>query len=394
MSPAASVNLADPGLLEAYITSASLGLLAQSYSNLLAAQQQLELSQVDSGIAVKIEAYQRQMNGQARYYQQETLPGLIHLFTYGSNFYALVSAFNRLLAGASDADVLGNPKTWADQVDAIADQAASYQLSAKGLDVRFRATQSLLAPLMQNYDQTVGALEKELSTEAKSQSALIDTLNKQIAANIQSIVDEGGKAGEGVSQLGRGIVTALQIGQTPSKDKDKSSNKGATAAKPKTGKSEAPSSKPSGGGDKGKTLDQQTEYLISAIDTIRSGVSGSSQAVRDLRANNEKLGQAYQDLAATQGLLAVAKSVQAQNELFADTYASLTKQVATLPQLWQQVTNAFQAAVPVVAGVSNVDALRSLKRTVALAAQSWQQVSDQIDSIKQSYAGNGALPNN
>ena len=77
----------------------SPALLNQSYANLLLMQQSLARSELDSSLAVKIEAYQAQMLNQARYYQQDNLPGLIHLMSYGSNFYALVAAFNRLPAG-------------------------------------------------------------------------------------------------------------------------------------------------------------------------------------------------------------------------------------------------------------------------------------------------------
>lgn len=81
-------------------------LLNQTYANLLLMQQSLANSEIDSTLAVKIEAYQAQMMNQARYYQQTNLSGLIHLLSNGSNFYALVAAFNRLLGQEDDAAVL------------------------------------------------------------------------------------------------------------------------------------------------------------------------------------------------------------------------------------------------------------------------------------------------
>ena len=119
--------------------------------------------------------------------------------------------------------------------------------------------------------------DQDLMADAKRQTEIIDALNQAIAANIQAIVDEGGKAGEGVNQLGRAIVTSLTLEQKPA-------DKG---AKPATSQEIA------------KETDQQTQYMISGLEALSSGIAGSSQAARELKTNTDKLAQAYQALAAT-----------------------------------------------------------------------------------------------
>ncbi|MHA2756200.1 hypothetical protein [Aeromonas dhakensis] len=370
MTTIATLDLGDQGLLAAYLSATSPALLNQTYANLLLMQQSLANSEIDSTLAVKIEAYQAQMMSQARYYQQTNLSGLIHLLSNGSNFYALVAAFNRLLGQEEDAAVLAGRARLAEQLTSLADQALSYRLNAQALNTRVQVAWGSLRPLMEQFNGVITQLEQDLMADAKRQTEIIDALNQAIAANIQAIVDEGGKAGEGVNQLGRAIVTSLTLEQKPA-DKE---------AKPATSQEIA------------KQTDQQTQYMVSGLKAISSGIAGSSLAARELKTNTDKLAEAYQALAATNTLLSVAKSVQAQNQLFVDTYSRVADAVTQLPAGWQKVADAYQGAVPVVADLNSPDDVRQLRRTVALNTQSWLLLAGQLDDIKTAYAGNGILP--
>ncbi|WP_432687766.1 hypothetical protein [Aeromonas hydrophila] len=370
MTTIATLDLGDQGLLAAYLSATSPALLNQTSANLLLMQQSLANSEIDSTLAVKIEAYQAQMMNQARYYQQTNLSGLIHLLSNGSNFYALVAAFNRLLGQEDDAAVLAGEARLGQQLTSLVDQAQSYRLNAQALNTLMQVAWSSLRPLMTQFNGVISQLEQDLMADVKRQTEIIDGLNKAIAANIQAIVDEGGKAGEGVNQLGRAIVTSLTLEQKPA-------DKG---AKPATSQEIA------------KETDQQTQYMISGLEALSSGIAGSSQAARELKTNTDKLAQAYQALAATNALLSVAKSVQAQNQLFVDTYSRVADTVTQLPAGWQKVADAYQGAVPVVTDLNSPDDVRQLRRTVALNTQSWQLLSSQVDDIKAAYAGNGILP--
>ncbi|MGL5127235.1 MAG: hypothetical protein ACRC7D_03500 [Aeromonas popoffii] len=367
MTTIATLDLGDQGLLAAYLSAASPALLNQSYANLLLMQQSLARSELDSSLAVKIEAYQAQMLNQARYYQQDNLPGFIHLMSHGSNFYALVAAFNRLLGQDDDAAMLAGRARLAEQLTSLADQAQSYRLMAQTLNTRFQIAWGSLRPLMDNFLGVITRLEQDLIADAQRQAKAIDALNQAIAANIQAIVDEGGKAGDGVGQLGRAIVTSLALEETP-------------AGKPAASQSSA------------KGSDQQTQYMISGIQALSSGIAGASLAAKELKANTQKLALAYQALAETNAILTVAKSVQAQNQLFVSTYETVALAITGLPLGWQKVADAYQSAVPLVADLNNSGDVRLLRRTLALNTQSWQQLSDQVSDIKAAYAGNGVLP--
>ena len=238
---------------------------------------------------------------------------------------------------------------------------------AQTLNTRVQVAWGSLRPLMDNFLGVITQLEQDLIADAQRQAKAIDALNQAIAANIQAIVDEGGKAGEGVSQLGHAIVTSLALEEKP-------------AAKPAASQGTA------------KGPDQQTQYMIAGIQALSSGIAGASLAAKELKANTQKLAQAYQALAETNAMLTVAKSVQAQNQLFVSTYETVARAITGLPSGWQKVADAYQSAVPIVADLSNDGDVRLLRRTLALDTQSWQQLSDQVNDIKTAYAGNGVLP--
>jgi hypothetical protein len=132
--------------------------------------------------------------------------------------------------------------------------------------------------------------------------------------------------------------------------------------------------------------------MISGIQALSSGIAGASLAAKELKANTQKLALAYQALAETNAILTVAKSVQAQNQLFVSTYETVALAITGLPLGWQKVADAYQSAVPLVADLNNSGDVRLLRRTLALNTQSWQQLSDQVSDIKAAYAGNGVLP--
>ncbi len=81
-----------------------------------------------------------------------------------------------------------------------------------------------------------------------------------------------------------------------------------------------------------KETDQQTQYMISGLKALSSGIAGSSQAARELKTNTDKLAQAYQALAATNTPLSVAKSVQAQTSCLSTPTTGLPTPLPSCPQ--------------------------------------------------------------
>lgn len=364
------IDLGDQDMLAVTLTSSNNGLLTQSYGNLLRQQQSVAGTGIDSGLAVKIAAYQGQMNHQAQYFQQSNLSGLINQITHASNFAALLGAFASGLP-QTDSALLDNAKLYAQQLSELANQAEDYQVGAQIIATQYQVAADSLQPLLKSYDQAIDQLINNLSSEAQQLSKDITALNQAIAANIQGIVDQGEKAGAGVRQLGLAILTTLTL-QNDKKLDDK------------------PDAKPVPAADKG--AGEQVEYMIAGINALSSGIAGSSQAAKDLRSNNDKLAQAYMALAKTNSMITVAKSAQAQSQLFAESFYNTQKSVVRLPGCWLQIVAAYRKAALIWQNLSAVDNLQQLRRNVQLCNQEWQLLAEQVAYIKASFAGNGSLP--
>jgi hypothetical protein len=358
-----SIDLSPQELLALHISISSHALLDQSYSNLLLSQQLLTSLSMDPGLTVKIKAYQNQLRQQAHTFKQSTMSELIGLFSKASNFSSLVNAVN----GIFSAEDPQSSQKGAEMVAALATVAQSYQVAAQAVHTQFSVTRETLEPLMNNFSETVSAIELGLGAEAKQQAQTITALNEAIAKNIQGIVDAGIKTGSGVVQLGQAIVAAVPLGNTGNKPKDPQPTKP-------------------------KSAGEQTEYMISGIQAISAGASGASQAVSDLKANYVKLAAAYQALATANALLSVAKSVHAQAQLFVETYALTAQRMALLPAEWNKVANAYLAAAPVIRDISELSDMKQTKQVISLSAEKWQQISNVIDKAKANYAGNNILP--
>ncbi|MCP1107020.1 hypothetical protein M6G53_16745 [Serratia nevei] len=363
MNNLTSIDLSPQTLMAMHISISSQALLNQSYSNLLLSQQLLTSQSMDPGLTVKIKAYQNQLRQQAQVFKQNTVAELIGLYTKASNFAALVNAVNALYS-TEDPQV---SQKGAEMVAALSEVAQHYQAAAQAVHTQLQARREMLEPLMGNFLNVIDAIEQGLNAEAKQQAQIIAELNEAIAKNIQSIADAGFKAGEGVVQLGQSIVAAVPLGPTDNKPK------------------EAPIAPP-------KPLGDQASYMISGIQAISAGASGAQQAVNELKANYAKLAVAYRALATANALLSVAKSVQAQAQLFVDTYALTEQRMALLPTEWGKVAEAYLAAAPIINQAGSASEIKQAKQIISLNAERWQLFSKSIDNAKANYAGNNILP--
>jgi len=360
-----SIDLGDQGLLEAYLTCARKALLSQTYSNLLEHQQKLSLESLDSGIATKINAYQAEMFTHARTFNNQSMPTIIHQMTYASNFSALMSALKKILEKKGQL-ALDDIKDISAQVASIKETANTYEIFASALNTKLGVTWDSLQPMISNYKKTIAELETSLTAASKTISQEISDLTALTDQNIQGIIDGGNKAGSGVTEIGDTIIATLNVSNEDEKKPDKEKGK---KAKAKTDSNELP-----------------TQYLVSGLNAIAGGIASSSQAANDLKLNNEKLAAAYQELARVNSLLSVAKSIEAQNELFTSAFQSTKTAAAQLHNGWKSVTTSFANAENVISSLNNVEDIQSLKSVVNQGALKWKILSDQIDVIKLNYA--------
>jgi len=372
MGTVTSIDLGDQNLLAAYLACARNALLSQTYSNLLEMQQKFSLEGMDVGLAVKFKAYQTEMLTYARAYDHQTMPAIIHQMTYASNFSALMSAFKKVL-GKDGFLKLENIKDISVQVSSLKETAIKYEIYASALNAKMGVTWNSLQPLADNFKTVIDQIESNLTVAAQNVSQEISDLNALIDQNIQGIIDGGEKAGSGVVEIGNTIITTLNVSEEDEsklkKDQKSSDKDESDKAKAKKEDDELP-----------------TKYLVSGLNAIAGGIAGSSQAAADLKLNNEKLAAAYQKLAKVNSLLSVAKSIEAQNELFVSSIQNTNPAITQLDDGWKKVTASFSNAENAIFTINSAEELQSLKSAVEQGAQKWKILSDQIDDIKLNYA--------
>jgi hypothetical protein len=375
------INFDDGTLLSTTLSSANSGLLTQVYTSLIATQQQFSLTKVDAGIAVKISAYQQRMVNQAKYINANIIPSFIFALADISNFSALMDALNTEMSKSNE-ELLAQVKDVAVEVTALADLAQTYDISVSALQTKMSVVSNSMLPLMEQYGQTLAELEKLSEKDIESITAEIDTLNKATAENIAGIIAGGKKAGEGVTDIGRGIISVINIAE---KDKAKVDDKDKKDKAKVDDKDKKEKVAPEDG-------DETSKYMISGLTSISGGVAGASKSAEDLKANNVKLAAEYQRLAQANAILSVAKSVDAQNVLFVGSNTTFSTNVKELSSSWQSIFTSFQSNVTVISDISSVEDIQRLKVDLGHSNQKWQILNDQINYIKQSFIGSSSLP--
>jgi hypothetical protein len=210
-----------------------------------------------------------------------------------------------------------------------------------------------------------------------SDATAIDTLTAAVTQNIRDIVTGATAAGAGVSGLLTGMLTIISDAK-PDKP---------TAAAGDT-KSDKPAATP--GGDAKNDVSAKppsTEFVVTAIKGASEGIAQTERARADLNANNAKLATAYRNMANDDAMLAIAKVVQAQNDLFAtaihDSLAATAKLAATWgqPALASSTSGISQGFTEFVDGI---DAIASphdadlLVKELRLAGPAWEALTKSL----------------
>lgn len=288
-------------LLPAYLHASNDFVLGQFYALTIMSQQALDAADLDSGLAVKIAAYQASMKKQARYFDGQLMGssyGFITQVAEGFNICALANGAITLEQGsisiaAENAQARGSA---ASTFRAVAGKMGDAQVAAETLAAKCSSLKYSLDSFIANYRTALSAAAEELGKSIAATLTEIDTLKAAINQNIEDIVAGGEEVGGGVTTLALGILTTI------------------TSAKPD--KPEKPEGdKPEAKGDEPEPA--SAEFAVVAIKAATVGAAKMSKAGADLNANNEKLAGAYQTLASANAALAIAKVVAVQSDLFA-----------------------------------------------------------------------------
>ncbi len=372
--PSSENPLGPHQLEESYFSSTDNFLLQQLYSNVILQQQALDLSGIDPGLATKIDAYKYRMNKHALFFLNQLFPAFISLVSDASNFSALMdpilSEDRPLLLKA-----YGN-KTIAQQVSATitasSNEAFSIAVDAKTLSTNYSLTEKSLDSYAIAYNDALNDAIKKLGVAVQKINSNIDELNTAIQQNIEDIVTGGEELGTSITDLGIGILTTITgEAEEPEKKGDKKPDKNEDKD-PKTNKNKAP----------------DVEFAVQSIKLASSGVGKATEAMKALEANNKSLAAAYQQMAQENTLIAIAKVIQAQNQLFVDMFKTSGTSIHELYIDWSAVSTAQEQVSATVSNLKSQIEANNIAVDAQRANIIWGAFAGQIDLLKNEIIGN------
>jgi hypothetical protein len=136
------------------------------------------------------------------------------------------------------------------------------------------------------------------------------------------------------------------------------------------------------------------EFVVTAISSGSSGVEKWSAAQKALAANNVQLAAAYQSLASQNALVAVAKVVQAQMDLFTGCIDALVLEANQLRLAMAAVRSGFQSFGNSLQTVPDQTSATQMTALAQGANSLWSAFGSELAGIRQSMlgVGPGGLP--
>jgi hypothetical protein len=146
-------QISPQNLQEVYFSAGNNFSLAQLYSQVILEQIDLDVSSIDEGLAIEINAFQRRLQTNANFFLNQLMPGLIGLITDGMNFNVildnalknerpdLLNSFSSQQARTSAANIFS----------AVGTEAQDIQVDAQTLATNFSSTEKLIVFFSNKY---------------------------------------------------------------------------------------------------------------------------------------------------------------------------------------------------------------------------------------------------
>jgi hypothetical protein len=408
MNPSLNAVSADPfdpiqnplgtkGLLAGFLSSATAITQGRAYAELIATQGVLDISSVDVGLAVKMAQFQQQLRAQARDFLDTILRGFSRLVMEGGSLASLIETFDQL-------DSTDIRKSWSDAgkrqnlvniLSAVSEQAGECYVDVNTFVTDVDLASGALGTLSDNVDAVLGAALSELTDALKATAQTINELTKAVYQNIEDIVGGAREAGDAVTELGIGVITIISGSMTGGEAKKPGGEGGGDGDGKGNGKGNGDGKGDGNGngkGDKDGKGDKKgtdtppkvpsVQFVVHAIQAGGDGVAKWSAAQLALQSNNAELAEAYQTLAGQNALLAVAKVVQAQKELFVTSMTTLTTDCHVLETNWSAMRDGLDVYKAAIMEVSNEDTASKLAELADAANKLWSVLQQKLARVK------------
>lgn len=354
------VNPVGPGgLLDAFTNATDQFIRGQLYAETIMMQETLQFTGIDKALETQIIDFQNRMKGQATYFYDQIITGnygYIVAVAGGYHMCALVTVTIDVTAGDIEIAASNDKarRSAASSYSMLADQAYDQSVVTATLATKVTSLDRSLAQYVVAYREALKVVEADLSSAAKTTLEEIETLRQAINQNLSDIVAGGEEVGGAVTNLIVGVLTEI------TKDKPSAPEKGSQAAKVSEGDS----------------------FGVLAIKAVATGASKLSQAEKDLNANNDKLAAAYQRLAQDQTMVAVAKAIEVQNDLFATMVplaAGASQDINIAFQTVEANLTGFSASIT---SVTEDNAAASLAKQAHRAEPQWAALNSELQEMK------------
>lgn len=431
-------NPLSPGnIRKAYLDCGAAVASGATYSALVLEQQHIDPSDLDAGLAVKLEAYRQHLASQAQYHSRIRLD-FISACSKAANFAALLDAFsgpNQALIKKSAGDPASREEV-AELIGTLADEAGQTLLGLGDLDTHLTALETALARTNAPYDETVSEAIAQLGKEAGALQAEIDRLTRAISDGIDQILEGANETGGAVADLFIGIIAQFDKNgapvpdgpkkkpdpepDTPKADTPKADDPKADTPETDAAKAEDPKAKPSDAASaddkaaapkadaakpdapkpdgtattpaKDDQKPTSADFVVKAIEASSKGMDKYSTAIGNLKLDNAALAAAYMHLARLDPLVAVAKSAQAQKNLFTTAVTRTRAALTAVDAEWQGLRKRLGETSRAAEALGQPDEARALAALAAAGGQMWSGVGRDIDALRSAMTGSGALP--
>ena len=411
--------LGTKGLRAAYLDASNCVMLGQDYASLIQNQQTLNVSGIDAGLALKVRIFQGQLRNLAGVFLGTLSSGFIQTVTDTDNLNELMGAFAEQLPSEDLKGWFSNAKTRedvTDLVEAIAELQGEIDVKMGALADQTAEVQTGVAKVKNNLDKSVSSAITILGSTVEATSETIDQLREAIDKNITDIVSGAEETGGAVRELLLGLLTTIkgQADDPPGGKDDEGKDDDSNGDSDESGGGEAgdgharfiPLGEEGGsGGDALRTGvgpggsrstlamtaaagTPDVQFVVTAVSAGSAGVAKWSEAQKALQRNNEQLAAAYQSLASQNALLAVAKVVETQTELFAGAVTDFAESVSSLQTNWKAVRKGSEEFQTSVGAVSSQEDARKLEKLASAAETLWSNLGIQLKRIQKSLTAN------
>jgi hypothetical protein len=376
--------------------------LAMLYANQLLSQVQLDFSQVDITLATEIQGFQQRSITGASFFQRLVVPGVITNLAGADNIANLADAAlelvqEKLLAFSTDPTSLDNG---ANLLKVILQQMEDFDSESSSLLAKLQSSERSFNQFETTYVKVLDAAIKQTGSAAAASAKVIDALQEKINENIADIVKGGREAGQGVKDLGIGLLTTFTGAmESPGEEEpgEEEPGDGDGAAEDETSADDAVAGETGENDGQVKCLDEEiatppanpadttvpdVTFVTNAINLVSDGVARQSTAGKALITNNERLAAAYQKMAGENALVTIAKIVQVNNRQFLNALRIVEGDINHLITEWQLVGSHFQESTQTLDALTDQSAAVDFSNTARAARKQWTQLKSTISELK------------